>query len=1421
DIYAYAGVCYEIFTGNTPFHELTDVAVVLAVVFDKRHPSRPENILELTDPMWEIMVSCWAHEAHLRPTADDVLSRVATMRSLKTGEAVELQSTPDWNSHDLMEISKNAEQPPVDTTTVVRLLQKKQTRMEASPSSTLNTSMIEAKADVLMGEFSRGSNSLSAGEASKAESFSTSDESRQHPSAVDSNSHKNSSSPSPDGVTGEFKERLAQTAPDSLTPSTEMHSTNTVSRMTQVGKDPWIAFTESVQLLADDVEATFRGLQPAIEALVAFITLCEQVPVNRHGTRQLCILCGRLLEAIIRYQPLPPYTLEAAYEDVNTCITEVWRRRRAEAWDQLSWGRSLLQLKRIQKDIEQSRVPIQNCFHRFQLATVADTNQWQSEFAEAAREDHEEVIAYLSEVQHHELIHELSRVQGVRMLHKQEEINNNMKQLMVMMQTFLGKLNNEHEQKRHIGLAENLYEIQKTTNALLPDLHLISGEITDVDEHMIAGTIISDIFRGLYLHSRVVAIKVVRAVVEDDEYTRRRFDQEVQIWHKIYNVDKGKYILPFYGWSLAEDMRPYMVSPWQESGTVLTYIRNNDARVDYRKLILNIARGIHVLHYRMDPPVLHGDIRGENIVIDAEGNPLIADFGLSTVRLSNNLVDDLRGTVFTQRILMAQLYRWYAPEVYTGTVSLSSDVYSFAMTILELLTHNVPFMEFRHPQEVVAVVMYGSSPKRPTNARVMERGLDDELWGLLVECWSRLPGARPGIVEVLERLVRSVDGLENILRMVEDMLSDEQECRRLLEVRGDEAQKCLDTLQLLADGPNISTLLRSSILKMMLHLSKRSRLCLNCLIIKNVKRLGEYPVGGGGFGDVWKGEIGEQMVCLKVVKVYLRPDVTHRIEDYMREAIVWQQLSHPNLLPFVGMYYLDETRQQLCLVSPWMERGDLSRYLKGKPRKDVDHQGLAYDVAAGLAYLHERKIVHGDLKSVNVLVTPDERACIGDFGLSRVADSHGLRLSTSTSGPIRGTIRWLSPELLEPPCRSSTRSDIYAYAGVCYEIFTGKTPFHELIDVAVMVAVLLHKQHPSRPENLFELTDPMWEIMVSCWAHEADLRPTADDVLSHVGTLRSQKTGAVVGLRMPPNWNFTSLAQVWRNVDHPSVDTTPLVRLLQKKKQTQIDVSPSTSILSAFGNRKDGSTELLVNPPPPPSPDITVQPQSADESEPVDFDDKDFWVGHSWQAKLGPHTSSRPSSGCAPALSPKPHLPASALPPMGAINANTPRISYEPSNKEGTFSMPIDLDDMVFEPIEEFDLGASSEFESCGQWEISPHLQPESGDEPMTVDFDNQKFLAGGSRQVVGPHVNSPASASSTSLPEPASQIPASSIQLLDEIGANSDPFTPCGSIHVNDDAVLTPIEDFDLDASSVLKAPNEMDVEPSSESLQLWGVYC
>jgi serine/threonine protein kinase len=111
------------------------------------------------------------------------------------------------------------------------------------------------------------------------------------------------------------------------------------------------------------------------------------------------------------------------------------------------------------------------------------------------------------------------------------------------------------------------------------------------------------------------------------------------------------------------------------------------------------------------------------------------------------------------------------------------------------------------------------------------------------------------------------------------------------------------------------------------------------------------------------------------------------------------------------------------------------------------------DIADGLAYLHSMQptIVHGDLKAVsdyflvyrysnlglpqlNILITDDRRACLTDFGLATASDSQVMNFSSLSTEKPGGTLRWTAPELLNGTDNSNTKSDIYAFACVCYEV---------------------------------------------------------------------------------------------------------------------------------------------------------------------------------------------------------------------------------------------------------------------------------------------------------------------------------------------------------------------------------------------------
>ncbi|KAG7100268.1 hypothetical protein E1B28_002041 [Marasmius oreades] len=446
--------------------------------------------------------------------------------------------------------------------------------------------------------------------------------------------------------------------------------------------------------------APVPGLSMGVDALCSLITLCEEVSVYRNETRELCNRCHNLLLAVVKYQPPPPNTLQAAFDDVTKCITNI--KNRVEKWAHLSWLCSLFKLERIKDDLKKSRVEIEDCFRQFQLASTADTSRWQAEFAD-----------------------------------KQD-------QMMTILQERLQK----SSKKQLVELSQNLHELQVKEKTLLPNPQLVLGrEITDIEEQAVSGTASIEIYRGRYLQKETVAIKVLR-LVSVDEDTKRRFRREAEIWNSIYKIDNGEYILPFYGFGQGEDLRPFIISPWQENGNALSYVQKNDATVNYKQMIINIAKGLKVLHVSMTPPVVHGDIRAENIFIDSKGNPLIGDFGLS------KMVQDMTNTPFTQSDGVAALYRWFAPEMCLGEglMSPASDIYSFGMTVLELLTHQHPYSKIKRGYEVVEHVRSGRPPPKPKETRVVERGLDDKMWELLVECWNRTPSARPEIEEILKRL---------------------------------------------------------------------------------------------------------------------------------------------------------------------------------------------------------------------------------------------------------------------------------------------------------------------------------------------------------------------------------------------------------------------------------------------------------------------------------------------------------------------------------------------------------------------------------------------------------------------------------------------------------------------------------------------
>ncbi|KAK7040569.1 kinase-like domain-containing protein [Favolaschia claudopus] len=172
------------------------------------------------------------------------------------------------------------------------------------------------------------------------------------------------------------------------------------------------------------------------------------------------------------------------------------------------------------------------------------------------------------------------------------------------------------------------------------------------------------------------------------------------------------------------------------------------------------------------------------------------------------------------------------------------------------------------------------------------------------------------------------------------------------------------------------------------------------------------------------------------------------------------------------------------------------RTLRHRGRGDVDR--LLLDIAQGLEYLHSVDVIHGDLRGSNILISDEGNACLSDFGLATmIPDTDSTTSMLLSSSSHAGSVRWFAPELIQPASFGLQRfvrtfaSDVYAYALVCIELYTGEPPFFQLKDPAVLLGVI----DGMRPERPPSMSIPLFELVTSAWAADFRIRPNTWDIV--------------------------------------------------------------------------------------------------------------------------------------------------------------------------------------------------------------------------------------------------------------------------------------------------------------------------------------
>lgn len=311
----------------------------------------------------------------------------------------------------------------------------------------------------------------------------------------------------------------------------------------------------------------------------------------------------------------------------------------------------------------------------------------------------------------------------------------------------------------------------------------------------------------------------------------------------------------------------------------------------------------------------------------------------------------------------------------------------------------------------------------------------------------------------------------------------------------------------------------------------------------------EAPIGRGGFGEVWRGrdKATREAVAVKLVELAGVEDagqLAETITRFRREAATLASLGHPNI---VAARDAGRVGTELFLVLDLVEGASLASVLE---QRAADGRGelpassalrIAQQVCAGLDAAHAAGIVHRDIKPGNLILGPQLRVTLVDFGIARLLDDGVPRLTRP--GTAVGTLAYAAPEQLAGVYRGGHddvdgRTDLYSLGCVLYELLAGRRPFTaqlpeallrmQLLELAVpldsirtglpaelpvLVADLMAKERSARPASAAAASERIAAIL-----GELERAGTANEA-ERVTVWPGVMATVAAGTGLPPEWH--------------------------------------------------------------------------------------------------------------------------------------------------------------------------------------------------------------------------------------------------------------------------------------------------------------
>ncbi|GLT35014.1 hypothetical protein SLA2020_094990 [Shorea laevis] len=236
----------------------------------------------------------------------------------------------------------------------------------------------------------------------------------------------------------------------------------------------------------------------------------------------------------------------------------------------------------------------------------------------------------------------------------------------------------------------------------------------------------------------------------------------------------------------------------------------------------------------------------------------------------------------------------------------------------------------------------------------------------------------------------------------------------------------------------------------------------------------------GSYGDLYKGTFCGQDVAIKVLRTeYLNENMQR---EFNQEVDILRKIQHNNIVKFIGAC---TKPSNLCIVTEFMAGGSMYDLLhKQKCGLELPFLlGVAIHVSNGMSYLHQKNIIHRDLKAANLLLDEKGVVKVADFGVARVQTQGVMTAET-------GTYRWMAPEVIEHRPYDH-KADVFSFGILLWELLTGKLPYENLTPLQAAIGVVQKELRPVIPSD----THPkLVELLERCWQRDPSLRPEFSEI---------------------------------------------------------------------------------------------------------------------------------------------------------------------------------------------------------------------------------------------------------------------------------------------------------------------------------------